>query len=119
MEDQPAPRLYSAAQAKRGADLYQSQQQQCAVCHGADLGGVGPSPPLTGANFLSIYTGQPILVLYDKVQRTMPQSAPGSLTPAQTTDLLAYMLSVNKYAAGDEELPVDREKLKTIQMPKP
>jgi S-disulfanyl-L-cysteine oxidoreductase SoxD len=115
--DQPVAGLYSTAQAKRGADLYQSQQ--CAVCHGADLGGVGASPPLSGDNFLSVYSGQSILVLFDKVQKSMPQSSPGSLTPAQTADLLAYMLSVNKYMAGDEELPADREKLKTIQLPKP
>jgi hypothetical protein len=49
----------------------------------------------------------------------MPQSSPGSLTPAQTADLLAYMLSVSKYPAGDTELPADRDKLKTIQIPKP
>jgi S-disulfanyl-L-cysteine oxidoreductase SoxD len=116
-QDQPSAALYSTAQAKRGADLYQAQQ--CGVCHGADLGGVGPSPPLSGDNFLSIYTGQKALVLFDKVQKTMPQSSPGSLTPAQTADLLAYMLSVSKYAAGDEELSADREKLKTILIPKP
>ena len=115
--DQPTTVLYSTVQANRGADLYKSQQ--CALCHGADLGGVGPSPPLSGDNFLSIYTGQSALVLYDKVQKTMPQSSPGSLTPAQTADLLAYMLSVSKYPAGDTELPGDRDKLKTIQIPKP
>jgi mono/diheme cytochrome c family protein len=113
--DQPTT-LYSAAQAKRGAVLYQSQ---CAECHGADLGGVAASPPLSGENFLSVYSDHSILVLFDKVQQSMPQTNPGSLTPAQTTDLLAFMLSVNKYSAGDEELPADREKLKTIQLPKP
>ena len=115
-EAQPAAALYSAAQAKRGADLYQSQQ--CATCHGADLAGVGANPPLNGDNFLSVYSGHSILVLFDKVQKSMPQTNPGSLTPAQTADLLAYMLSMNRYAAGDDELPADRDKLKTIQMPK-
>ena len=116
---QPAatpPALYSAEQAKRGAELY---KPQCAQCHGADLGGVAASPPLSGDNFLSVYTNQSVLVLFDKVQKSMPQSDPGSLTPAQTADLLAYMLSVNKYAAGEAELPPDRDKLKTIQLPKP
>lgn len=108
--------LYSATQAKRGGDLYLSQ---CAECHGADLAGLGATPPLKGDNFLSTYSGQSILALFDKVQQSMPQSDPGSLTPAQTSDLLAYILSVSKYAAGDEELPADREKLKAIQLPKP
>jgi mono/diheme cytochrome c family protein len=115
--EQPAGGLYSAAQAKRGADLYQSQQ--CGLCHGADLGGVGPSPPLSGDFFLSSYTDKSILVLFDKTQKGMPQSNPGSLTPAQTSDLLAYILSMNKYPAGEEELPADREKLKAIEIPKP
>lgn len=115
--EQPAPGLYTTAQAKRGAELYQSQQ--CSSCHGADLGGVGPSPPLSGDNFLSVYTDQSILVLFDKIQKSMPQNNPGSLTPPQTADLLAYILSMNKYAAGEGELPPDREKLKTIQLSKP
>jgi S-disulfanyl-L-cysteine oxidoreductase SoxD len=113
--DQPAA-LYSAAQAKRGAALY---QLQCAECHGADLGGVAASPPLSGDNFLSVYSDHSILVLFDEVQKSMPQTNPGSLTPAQTADLVAFVLSMNKYAAGDEELPPDREKLKTIQLPQP
>src|SRR5579871_663676 len=92
--DQATP-LYSAAQAKRGADLYQSKQ--CATCHGATLAGNGPFPALTGDNFVSVYSGQPLTQLYDKVQKQMPPTNPGSLTPAEASDLLAYMLSVNKY----------------------
>lgn len=114
--DQPAP-LYSAAQAKRGADLYQSHQ--CVLCHGADLQGNGPIPPLSGDNFVAVYSGQPVSVLYDKVQKMMPPTNPGSLTPAEASDLLAYLLSSNKYPAGDTDLPADRDKLKTIQLPKP
>lgn len=115
--EQPSARLYSTAQAKRGAEFYKSQQ--CAQCHGADLGGVGPSPALKGDYFLSLYTDQSSLVLFDKIQKGMPQSNPGSLTMAQTADILAYILSVNKYADGNDELPSDRAKLKTIELPKP
>jgi mono/diheme cytochrome c family protein len=115
--DQPAAGLYSAAQATRGGELYKAKQ--CALCHGADLGGVAQSPPLSGDDFVAKYADQSILVLFDKVQKTMPATNPGSLTPAQTADLLAYMLSASKYPAGDAELPADRDKLKAIQMPKP
>lgn len=114
---QAAPTLYSAAQAKRGADLYQTQM--CGICHGDTLAGADQAPALVGKDFLAKYTDQSILVLFDKVQKTMPATKPGSLTPAQTADVLAYMLSANKYTAGDAELPVDRDKLKEIQMPKP
>jgi mono/diheme cytochrome c family protein len=109
--------LYSAAQAKRGADLYQAKQ--CALCHGAKLDGGGAAPALSGDNFVSVYSGQPLSGLYDKVQGQMPPMNPGSLSPAETSDLLAYILSANKYPAGDTELPADRDKLKAIQLPKP
>jgi mono/diheme cytochrome c family protein len=114
---QPAAGLYSAAQAKRGGELF--EKQQCGVCHGADLAGADQAPALAGAEFVAKYADESILVLFDKVQKTMPATKPGSLTPAQTADILAYMLSANKYAAGDTELPGDRDKLKEIQMPKP
>ena len=105
------------AQAKRGGDLF--EKQQCGVCHGADLAGADQAPPLAGKDFLAKYTDQTILVLFDKVQKTMPATKPGTLTPAQTADILAYVLSMNQYAAGDTELPGDRDKLKGIQMPVP
>jgi len=114
---QDAPALYSAAQAKRGSGLYQTQM--CGVCHGETLGGADQAPPLAGAEFVAKYADQSILVLFDKVQKTMPATKPGSLTPAQTSDLLTFILSSNKYAAGDAELPADRDQLKAIQMPKP
>lgn len=113
---QPAAALYSTAQAKRGGDLYQAQ---CAMCHGAGLKGQGPIPALSGDTFVAVYSGQPASALYDKVQGQMPPNNPGSLTPAQATDVMAYLLSANQYAAGDVDLPADRSKLKTIQLPKP
>jgi len=116
-QDRPSAKLYSAAQAKRGADLYQSRQ--CGMCHGANLEGNGPIPALSGDNFISTHSGQPVAALYDKVQKQMPPTNPGSLTPAESADLVAYILSVNKYTAGDAELPADRDKLSTIQMPRP
>ena len=113
---QPATALYSAAQAKRGGDIYQAQ---CAMCHGAGLKGQGPIPALSGDNFVAVYSGQPVSALYDKVQGQMPPNNPGSLTPTQATDVISYLLSSNQYPAGDTELPADRGKLKTIPLPKP
>ena len=37
--------VYSDAQAKRGDVLY---KENCATCHGDNLEGSGPMPPLTG-----------------------------------------------------------------------
>ena len=41
--------VYTDAQAKRGEALY---KDQCAACHGDDLAGSGPMPPLAGNDFV-------------------------------------------------------------------
>jgi len=87
---------YSAAQATRGKTLY---TDQCVACHGEMLEGV-VGPPLTGADFLTDFGGHPVADLVQKIQTTMPQQAPGTLTHAQAIDLSAYVLQQNKYPAG-------------------
>ena len=44
----------------------------------------------------------------------MPATSPGSLTPQQTSDVIAYMFSVYKLPAGATELPAQPDDLKTI-----
>jgi len=89
---------YSAAQADRGKTLY---SDQCVACHGEMLEGV-VGPPLTGADFLTDFGGHPVADVVQKIQSTMPQQAPGTLTRAQATDLAAYILQFNKYPAGPD-----------------
>jgi len=87
---------YSDAQATRGKTLY---NDQCLACHGEMLEGV-VGPPLTGTDFLTDFGGHPVADLIQKIQTTMPQQAPGTLSRAQSTDLTAYVLQFNKYPAG-------------------
>ena len=89
---------YSAAQATRGKQLY---NDQCLACHGEMLEGL-VGPPLSGADFLTDFGGHPVADLVQKIQTTMPQQAPGTLTRAQSTDLTAYILQFNKYPAGPD-----------------
>jgi hypothetical protein len=49
----------------------------------------------------------------------MPSSAPGSLNPDQYADVLAYLLSVNKYPAGQTEIAKDGAGLKSVKMAAP
>jgi S-disulfanyl-L-cysteine oxidoreductase SoxD len=49
----------------------------------------------------------------------MPADHPGSLTRPEAADLLAYILSFNKFPAGKTELPSDEDSLKKIMLPKP
>ena len=89
---------FSAAQANRGKTLY---SDQCVACHGEMLEGV-VGPPLSGDDFLTDFGGHPVADLIQKIQSTMPQQAPGTLTRAQATDLTAYILQFSKYPAGPD-----------------
>lgn len=108
--------IYSADQAQQGQTLYGTQ---CASCHGPDLGGAGPMPALAGDAFLGAWGSQTVDDLFDKIQTTMPATQPGSLTPEQTAQVVAYILSANKFPAGSTSLPSDPASLKKIQIGKP
>ena len=64
--------VYSVAQATRGQEIYKAQ---CAECHGNALEGTVGSP-LAGDTFLSDWSARTLLALVDKIQKTMPFSAP-------------------------------------------
>ena len=92
--------VYSTAQATRGQEIYNAQ---CADCHGKALeGAIGP--PLVGDAFLSNWSGRSLASLVDKTQKTMPFNSPGSLSPQQSKDLVAYILQAGKFPAGTTEL---------------
>jgi mono/diheme cytochrome c family protein len=92
--------VYSADQAKRGAQLY---TDTCRSCHGPNLEGL-EGPMLTGADFVNSWAGLPVLDLVVKIQNTMPQDNPGTLSRQQATDIAAYVLQVGKFPAGQAEL---------------
>jgi quinoprotein glucose dehydrogenase len=102
---------YTAEQAKRGAELY---AKECAACHGDTLAGMDPIPALAGADFQSHF--KTVGELFDKTSTTMPAIAPGSLSAEQVADVLAHILSVNKYPAGSTELPSKVEALTAIKI---
>lgn len=108
--------VYSEAQAKRGEALY---KEQCAACHGDNLEGSGPMPPLAGKDFLANWQGKPVADVFEKTNSSMPATAPGSLSPEQTADVIAYLLNVGKYPAGASDLPAKAEALKTITLDAP
>ncbi len=83
--------VYSKAQAKIGEKLY---ADQCLLCH--DKKYFRP--------VLKRWEGQPISVLFTVMSTSMPESNPGFLTEKEYVDILAYILSLSRYAAGDAEL---------------
>jgi len=104
--------VYTAAQAKRGETVYNAS---CTSCHAADLSGSGQAPSLAGKEFNDGWNGQTLADLLDRIQTTMPADAPGSLKPADTADVVAFILSKAMFPAGDVELPTDVAALKEIK----
>ena len=101
--------VYSDTQAERGRALYLAQ---CASCHGDDLEGMGFAPGLLGTEFLSLWTGQSLRDLYSRTRTTMPEDMPGSLSPAETIDIVSYLFEANGFPSGPADL--EREMLETI-----
>jgi len=115
----PAPQIwtgvYSTAQVDRGKAAYGAY---CARCHQADLTGGGGAaggggrgrgrgggpPALKDDRFWLDFDGQPLSSLFSKIQRTMPQDAPGSLRDDDYMDLLAFILAQNTFPAGKADL---------------
>jgi hypothetical protein len=70
---------------------------------------------LTGGAFQANWNGLTLGDLFDRIRKTMPQSAPGRLTRQQDADVLAFMLSINKFPSGKTELYRQSEMLKEIR----
>ena len=105
--------VYSEAQAGRGKKLYIAS---CAACHQESLTGADLAPALKGDEFLLLWNDRTLGELVDRVMKTMPQDAPGSLTLEQNTDIVAYMLSVNRMPTGSSDLPADAAVQKAISI---
>ncbi|MFZ0663394.1 MAG: cytochrome c [Acidobacteriaceae bacterium] len=108
--------VYTTAQAALGHTLYNAK---CSSCHLADLTGKDQNPPLVGKDFTSEWTGEPLGGLFDKIENTMPADNPGTLSRDQTAELLAFILSSNKFPAGKTALPTDAQALKQIRITAP
>ncbi len=108
-----SPLMIGEGQAANGILLY--RQLGCDVCHGTGLTGVvderveaeGDGPPLIGQSFAERWFGGSVRDLYQVMQETMPPRNAGHLDDATGTALLAYILSVNGFAAGQDDLPAD------------
>ena len=108
--------VYSAEQATKGEAVY---KENCAACHGDNLEGSGPMPPLAGKDFLSNWQGKTVGDLFEKTQTSMPATAPGTLTPEQASNLMAYLLSQGKHPAGAAALSDKMDDLKKISIDAP
>lgn len=107
--------VYTTSQALQGKAIY---MKKCSMCHGATLQGRDENPQLAGDDFLDTWDGQSLANLDIMIHTTMPASHPGSLTQEETTKILAYLLSANKFPSGKTALPSSLSSLKSIQIQK-
>lgn len=88
---------YTQQEAARGKVSY---GEQCAGCHGAQLGGGDETPALAGAKFLATWRDRSAGDLSHRIQTTMPVGRPGSLSAQMNADIVAYILASNGFAPG-------------------
>ena len=111
----------------QGAIVYQAK---CAACHGQKGEGVKPFPPLiqpmavndsfpwaknagapkTVGNYWPFAT-----TLYGYIRHSMPQTMPGSLTPDEVYQVVAYILAENGVLARDATL--NAQSLALVKLP--
>lgn len=93
--------VYSKAQAEAGEKLY---QDHCLLCH--DKRYFRP--------VFKTWEGKSLGMMNTVMNTSMPLNNPASLALQDYVDILAYMLSLNRYPAGDEPLPNDNDALEAI-----
>jgi mono/diheme cytochrome c family protein len=95
--------VYTSAQATRGEETYMNV---CVGCH--------PAGTYATPIFRTTWTGRLLSDLFEVVKEKMPKNDPGSLTPEEAAQVLAYLLKINDAPSGDAELPPDNAALKKI-----
>jgi len=105
--------VYSKAQATQGQNIY---AEECMRCHGETLGGGEGGPSLAGKEFLEKWNGKTAGKLFGTIRKSMPSDNPGSISTRQSSELVAYILSVNEFPAGSKDLDSDTGSLDEIRI---
>ena len=106
--------VFTLAQAAAGQELYPSA---CPRCHGRDLYGDGfETPALVGSDFKRHWADNTLADLFEFVSTNMPKNSPGMFDDQTYLNLIAYILSMNGYKVGKDELVPDMEALAKIRM---
>ena len=100
--------VYTAAQAERGQTMFKSK---CASCHAPNR--------FTDDLFYTSFAGKPLWEMFDVISDSMPEDNPGSLKKEEYADVIAYLLKLNNFPAGEVDLPTEKEALSAILMEKP
>lgn len=92
----PLAPTFTVEQATRGQRVFTGI---CSTCHGRN--------EFSGPIFAVTWRAEPVSAIYEHISTNMPQDRPGSLTPEQYVDVLAFILQLNGIQPGSQELVPD------------
>ncbi len=92
----PLNGVFSAAQAARGAEVF---QRQCGNCHAPE--------DHAGASFKARWGGGTVADMYRRISTTMPQDNAGSLSREEYASIVAFYLRTSGFTAGQQDLSSD------------
>jgi alcohol dehydrogenase (cytochrome c) len=108
--------VFAADQAEQGRTTFANN---CAMCHGSGLEGSDLAPALAGSDFAYFWKMATLAELVDKITKDMPPGDLPRMNRQQATQLVAYILQVNKAPAGTMELSQEEAAQKQISMALP
>ncbi len=97
--------FYTTRQASRGNGLF---RDNCVSCHA--------SSEFAGSSFQRRWRNRSVGDIYEFVLYSMPDDNPGGLPEQTYADIVAYMLELNDFPAGDAELPTSMDALLQMKM---
>ena len=103
--DAAIPLGFTVEQANAGRDLFRAS---CTACHS--------SSELSDRTFKFKWRRRTAGDLFGYLSTTMPEDAPGALAPTEYAALVAYMLRLNGFEAGTDELPADEDALEALSL---
>lgn len=97
--------VFTADQVARGERTF---REVCAACH--------DTVEFSGGRFRFTWVGLTAGDLFDTISTLMPEGDPGSLSPAQYAAVVAYLLDLNGYPAGETPLPANLSALQALEI---
>ncbi len=105
---------FTQTQADAGKALY---KETCQICHGSTMVNGQFGTPLRGSFFQDKWKGKSVGELLTFVYEKMPPDKLMSLTVAEYTGAVAYILSRNDIAVSDTAMGTNKEALNKTMLP--
>lgn len=97
--------VFTTEQVSRGEQTF---RDVCSACH--------DTVEFSGGRFRFTWVGLTAGDLFDTIATLMPEGDPGSLSPAQYAAVVAYLLDLNGYPAGETPLPTSLSALQALEI---